>query len=197
MRKLSKGYRENSSGKSTYPWGAPVLRVRVLDVSFPNLTSCCLSAIKVVIHWEMEVATEIWVSFGWENIRHDRIEGSNWSLQIRSLHNSQVYRGVAGCNAVPCWLHHPDLFASSANWKVDMLSAYLSGYGVWDWAFRFGSKKTFRLSTSCWFSTDYRGGVFYLVMFLRPVKTVTGSLAENSFFQLFRAAFFSPSDIFC
>ncbi len=31
----------------------------------------------------------------------------NWSPQIISLHNYQVCQGVARCNAVPFWLHHP------------------------------------------------------------------------------------------
>ncbi len=55
-------YREKSSGESTHPWGAPVLIVIVLDVSLSSLTSCCLSVRKLVIHWQMEVGTESWVS---------------------------------------------------------------------------------------------------------------------------------------
>ncbi len=31
-------------------WGAPELIVRVLDVYFPSLTSCCLSVRKLLIH---------------------------------------------------------------------------------------------------------------------------------------------------
>ncbi len=55
-------YREKSSGESTHPWGAPVLIVIVLDVSLSSLTSCCLSVRKLVIHWQMKVGTESWVS---------------------------------------------------------------------------------------------------------------------------------------
>ncbi len=57
-------YREKSSGERTQPWGAPVLIVRVLDVHFPSLTNCCLSIRKLLIHWEMEVGTDSWVSLG-------------------------------------------------------------------------------------------------------------------------------------
>ncbi len=57
-------YREKSSGERTQPWGAPVLIVQVLDVYFPSLTNCCLSVRKLVIHWQMEVGMENWVSLG-------------------------------------------------------------------------------------------------------------------------------------
>lgn len=57
-------YREKSSGEKTHPWGAPVLVVRVLDVCFPSLTSCCQSVRKLVIHWQTEDGTESWVSLG-------------------------------------------------------------------------------------------------------------------------------------
>ncbi len=57
-------YREKSRGERTQPWGAPVLIIRVLDDNFPSLTSCCLSVRKLVIHWQMEVGTESWLSLG-------------------------------------------------------------------------------------------------------------------------------------
>jgi len=93
-------YREKSIGESTHPWGAPVLIVRVLDVSLSSLTSwwstdrlgrarragsVCLREGQAWWYWR-----------------------SNWSPHIRSLHNSQGCRGVAGCNAVPCWLPRPN-----------------------------------------------------------------------------------------
>ncbi len=67
-------YREKSSGERTQPWGAPVLVVRVLDVYFPSLTSCCLSVRKLVIHWQMEVGTENWVNLGWRQWQTGHLE---------------------------------------------------------------------------------------------------------------------------
>ncbi len=58
-----------SSGERTQPWGAPVMIVRVLGVYFPSLTTCCLSVRKLLIHWQMEVGTESWVSLGRRRIR--------------------------------------------------------------------------------------------------------------------------------
>ncbi len=69
----------------------------VLDVSFPSLTSCCLSVRKLVIHWQMEVNTESWISLFWR-------------VQTGFLHESLVYPDVGGCSAKPCWLHHPQTF---------------------------------------------------------------------------------------
>ncbi len=63
--------RENSSGERTQPWGAPVLIVRVLDVSSPSLTS--LSVRKLGIHWQMEVGTESCVSL-FKGVRDDGVE---------------------------------------------------------------------------------------------------------------------------
>ncbi len=44
------GVEEKRNGERTQPWGAPVLIVRVLDVYFPSLTTCCLSVRKLLIH---------------------------------------------------------------------------------------------------------------------------------------------------
>ncbi len=48
-------YSEKSSGERTQPWGAPVLILRVLDESFPSLSSCCLSVIFALHHAHLRV----------------------------------------------------------------------------------------------------------------------------------------------
>ncbi len=55
-------YREKSSGESTQPWGAPVLIVRVLDVYFPSLTSCCLSVRKLLVSASVVTPTDRWLN---------------------------------------------------------------------------------------------------------------------------------------
>ncbi len=50
-------YREKSSGERTHPW--PVLVEQLFDINFPGLPSCCLSVKKLVIHWQIELGTEL------------------------------------------------------------------------------------------------------------------------------------------
>ncbi len=108
-----------SSGERTQPWGAPVLIVRVLDVYFPSLISCCLSVRKLMIHSQMEVGTESWVSLG-----RRRFGMIVLKAELKFTNRILTCLDVAEHKAVPCWLHRPQTCLLCRQTEEDLVMSF-------------------------------------------------------------------------
>ncbi len=111
-------YREKSSEERAQPWGAPVLIVRVLGVYFPSFTICCLSARKLLIHWQTEVGTFYQLQF-WRLCHimynatcihisvNSAVELLSWNTALILNHKSTLFACAFKCFIHVCFLWAP------------------------------------------------------------------------------------------
>ncbi len=57
---------------------------QLFDMHFCSLTSCCLSVRRLVIHWQIELGTESWISLVWRSVGmmvlKAELKSTNWIL---------------------------------------------------------------------------------------------------------------------